>query len=214
MRKAIACFALLSCWINSPAQTSVGMFAGPWTDPVFGTNSFGAGALVEHRIADSLNLVLRIGAEQHWCTAEHTSFSSRDTASGKEALHFYRDVETRYTRWTIHAKFPLTTEECSDGFFRGAYALIGIGYANCHTTSRATTVDLVQGTNTVEKLDTRQEAWSFRLGAGLQRAYAWGVLFAEIEMDLSSGREHITASPLVGGSMGLRCGYRYFLLKD
>ncbi len=157
MRAALL-FLTGSTLVTVEAQTSIGLFVGPWTDPVFGTNSIGAGGLVEHRIADSLNLVLRISAEQHWCAGQHTHYTSDDTATGQVARRFERDVQTRYTRWMLHAKLPLTSEECSDGFFRGAYALIGAGYALGSISSRSTAVDVLHGTSAYVNTDEKLEA--------------------------------------------------------
>ena len=194
-------------WVSS-AQTAIGVVGSAGTDHAWVSDFCSLGVRIEQRPADSSLFSLRLLVARAWLPDDRSGTAQHDPATHAVTSTWSNDDQ--YDQWRIQldTKWPLSENECPDGYHRGAYAVIGGAYARTVVNSDRTYEDHVTGT--LERSSTRYtvEDWMLVLGAGLQRQFAWGGLYAEAW--LSAGAAGISEQGFMFPSqLALSAGYRY-----
>lgn len=196
--------ALLS--LSTAAQWAVGVHAGAGYDNDQSANLLSAGIRLEVRPNDSCRTVWRAVAQQAWLPAEDHHFELNDPIAGQAAF-VTNSIRMRSLTLALELKRSLSTAECTDGYFTGAYLFFGGGLLRTVRSEEVTFEGMANGQTITQRNISSTDQLRLRLGLGTQRTFTWGALFAEALMTV--GQSDRVKQLLIPATLEVQAGYRY-----
>lgn len=197
---------------GAPAQVAIGVFGGASEDRIWQTELAHIGILGEFRSAwlpsAAVRASLSFSPERH----EHRErYGVEYEPEEYRWLASTMDDRMRSMSAALDLKFPFEHNACADGYYKGTYVLVGLGY-----TQRSRIIDLWEqnreGLITSSHVETAISEPTVRAGFGGEWNFKWGGPFVEGLLTVSS--------PGLGppgirfpGSAILLFGYRYSFTK-
>lgn len=192
-------------------QWAIGAHIGLADDHAESTNTPSFGLQVEHRFSDSSRFSYRLsfdaiglphrGSHMKVVNGEGQLIGFQEQRSARERLGCY-----------LEARYALTRTECTNGFFRGAYAVGGIAWLGTWATEDRWFEDPMHVREQAIRTETFSSSLRSRLGAGAQWSFPWGALFGEVLITLGNDKGTADRSVLLS-SLGVQAGYRYVLRR-
>lgn len=206
MRPFLLLITLLCCRTMF-GQWAIGIHTGIANDHVEGTNTPSFGFQVEHRFSDSSRFSFRLSMDAVGLSHRGSSTQLLDS-EGQVLGYLHVHTERERLAGYLDTRYALTEAECMNGYFRGAYALAGIGLLGTSATQQRWTSDTLHMNGPVTSNRTFSTSIRLRLGAGAQWSFSWGALFGEVLVTAGNERDAADHQVLLT-SLGVQAGYRY-----
>lgn len=207
MRKVVLICAIVGFqW--AVGQTGIGAFVAQGFDPHYATGAAHVGLRIEHRFSDSSSCVLRLSGAIIRSSTDLEKFNTYQIGTSVIAAVKTDEYDDIRTLVVLDTKWPLTSAECSDGYFRGAYAVAGAGVLHTVTRGKETVLNFGAGRLDQRTFISGADQWVLRTGAGLQRDFRWGGLFIELIASLEEAAPR-SVKDVPGLGVVVSTGYRY-----
>ena len=192
-------------------QWAIGAHIGVADDHTEGTNTPSLGLQLEHRFSDSSRFSFRLSADRIGMTHRAYQFTTYDAEMHRTGLA-HELIERDRVAAILETRYALTETQCTNGYYRGAYAIGGLMWLGTNTSATRWTTDTLQVNGPIQRNNTFATSLRLRMGAGAQWSFAWGALFGEVLM--TAGDESDTSGhQVLLTSLGLQAGYRYVFTR-
>lgn len=203
---------LLFLWASVMlGQWAIGAHIGMADDHTEGTNTPSFGFQVEHRFSDSSRFSFRFSLDRIGIAHRAYQHSTYDSEGHRTGLA-HEVIEPQRLGGFLETRYALTETECTNGYFRGAYAVGGIAWLGTWTRTQRWYTDTLRMDTPVRQDRSFGSSLRLRAGAGAQWSFPWGALFGEVLMTVGNANGTNDRFSFLS-SLGLQAGYRYVFVR-